>query len=126
MAKTVLGKCPNCGENVVIGKYGPNCSAKCGMRFGYAMGRRLSDQEVETLLAGEHILLRNLTNKEGTEYNAYLTPNGVQEYSYEKDGETKSGIQWKFDFEFPEDDELPEEEPPFGNIDIDDSELPFN
>lgn len=125
MAKTVIGKCPNCGQDVVTGKYGPYCVGKCGMKFGYAMGRRLSDQEVETLLAGERILLRHLTNKEGTEYNAYLTPAGVQEYSYEKDGETRSGIQWKFDFEFPEDDELPEEDPDAAFSDIDESELPF-
>ena len=125
MERVVLGKCPNCGKDVVVGKYGAYCIGKCGMKFAYAMGRKLSEDEIIALLSGEKILLRNLKNKEGTVYNAYLTPAGTQEYSYEKDGETKSGIQWKFDFEFPEDDELPEEDTVDEFVPVDEEELPF-
>ena len=125
MERVVLGKCPNCGADVVVGRYGAYCVGKCGMRFAYAMGRKLSEEEIATLLSGERILLRNLKNKEGKIYNAYLTPGGTQEYSYEKDGEMKSGIQWKFDFAFPEDDELPEEESTDDFLPVTDEELPF-
>ena len=42
-------------------------------------------------------------SKKGKTYDAYLKPEGVEAYDYtNKDGEEKSGYQFKFSFEFPE------------------------
>lgn len=49
----VLGKCPNCGGEVVKGKYGAFCKNKCGMNVSRIMGVSLSDEQVESLLAGK-------------------------------------------------------------------------
>ena len=97
----VLGKCPNCGGEVVKGKYGAFCKNKCGMNVSRIMGVSLSDEQVESLLAGKKTLLKGLTSKAGKKYDAYIIPNGTEEYHYTKDGEEKSGVQFKFVMEFP-------------------------
>ena len=98
----VLGKCPNCGGQVVKGKYGAYCTNKCGMNVSRIMGVALSDEQVEKLLAGKKTLLKGLTSKAGKKYDAYIIPNGTEEYHYTKDGEEKSGVQFKFVMEFPQ------------------------
>lgn len=97
----VLGKCPNCGGEVVKGKYGAFCKNKCGMNVSRIMGVALSDEQVESLLAGKKTLLKGLTSKAGKKYDAYIIPSGTEEYHYTKDGEEKSGAQFKFVMEFP-------------------------
>ena len=97
----VLGKCPNCGGEVVKGKYGAFCKNKCGMNASRIMGVALSDEQVESLLAGKKTLLKGLTSKAGKKYDAYIIPSGTEEYHYTKDGEEKSGVQFKFVMEFP-------------------------
>ena len=97
----VLGKCPNCGGEVVKGKYGAFCKNKCGMNVSRIMGLALSDEQVESLLAGKKTLLKGLTSKAGKKYDAYIIPSGTEEYHYTKDGEEKSGVQFKFVMEFP-------------------------
>ena len=97
----VLGKCPNCGGEVVKGKYGAFCKNKCGMNVSRIMGVSLSDEQVESLLAGKKTLLKGLTSKAGKKYDAYIILNGTEEYHYTKDGEEKSGVQFKFVMEFP-------------------------
>ena len=97
----VLGKCPNCGGDVVKGKYGAFCKNKCGMNVSRIMGVSLSDEQVESLLAGKKTLLKGLTSKAGKKYDAYIIPSGTEEYHYTKDGEEKSGVQFKFVMEFP-------------------------
>lgn len=97
----VLGKCPNCGGEVVKGKYGAFCKNKCGMNVSWIMGVALSDEQVESLLAGKKTLLKGLTSKVGKKYDAYIIPSGTEEYHYTKDGEEKSGVQFKFVMEFP-------------------------
>jgi len=97
----IIGKCPNCGADVKVGKYGAYCTAKCGMRFGRAFGKELSDEQVERLLMGDKILLKGLKSKAGKDYSAYLTPAGIETFSYEKNGETISGFQYKFEMTFP-------------------------
>lgn len=97
----VLGKCPNCGGEVVKGKYGAFCKNKCGMNVSRIMGGSLSDEQVERLLAGKKTLLKGLTSKAGKKYDAYIIPSGTEEYHYTKDGEEKSGVQFKFVMEFP-------------------------
>ncbi len=97
----VLGKCPNCGGEVVKGKYGAFCKNKCGMNVSRIMGVALSDEQVESLLAGKKTLLKGLTSKAGKKYDAYIIPSGTEEYHYTKDEEEKSGVQFKFVMEFP-------------------------
>lgn len=97
----VLGKCSNCGGEVVKGKYGAFCKNKCGMNVSRIMGVALSDEQVESLLTGKKTLLKGFTSKAGKKYDAYIIPSGTEEYHYTKDGEEKSGVQFKFVMEFP-------------------------
>ena len=102
-SEKAIGKCPKCGGDVLTGKFGAYCTEKCGMSLGYAMGRQLDEEQVKKLLAGEKIFMKGLKSKKGGTYDAYLKPDGVEPYSYtNKDGEEKSGYQYKFSFEFPE------------------------
>lgn len=96
-----LGKCPNCGGDVVKGKFGAYCKNKCGMNVSRIMGVALSDEQVITLLDGKKILLKGLTSKAGKKYDAYIIPTGTEEYHYTKEGKEKSGVQFKFVMEFP-------------------------
>ena len=101
-SENAIGRCPNCGGDVLVGKYGAYCSEKCGMSLGYAMGKQLDEEQVAKLLNGEKIYMKGLKSKKGGTYNAYLKPDGIVPYSYtNKDGEEKSGYQFKFKFEFP-------------------------
>ena len=101
-SENAVGRCPNCGGDVLVGKYGAYCSEKCGMSLGYAMGKQLDEEQVAKLLEGEKIYMRGLKSKKGGTYNAYLKADGIVPYSYiNKDGEEKSGYQFKFKFEFP-------------------------
>ena len=97
----IFGKCPNCGGQIVKGKFGAYCTDKCGMNVSRIMGISLSDEQVKTLLSGKKILLKGLTSKVGKKYDAYIIPNGIEDYSYSKDGETRSGKQFKFAMDFP-------------------------
>ena len=100
--KEILGKCPSCGADVVVGKYGAYCEGKCGMSVGKAMGVQLNNSQVKKLLEGKKILLKGLKSKSGKNYDAYLIPEGIDEYSYTKDGKEIKGKQYKFKLEFPE------------------------
>jgi len=97
----VLGKCPNCGGQVAKGKYGAYCVNTCGMNVSRIMGVSLSDEQVRNVLAGKKILLKGLTSKMGKKYDAYIIPLGIEDYSYTKDGEAKSGKQFKISLDFP-------------------------
>ena len=99
--QTVLGTCPNCGGQVVKGKFGAYCVKKCGMNVSRVMGASLTDIQVKDLLAGKKILLKGLKSKAGKAYDAYIIPSGTEEYHYTKGGEEKSGVQFKFVMEFP-------------------------
>ena len=99
--QAALGVCPNCGGQVVKGKFGAYCVKKCGMNVSRVMGAALTDAQVKDMLAGKKILLKGLKSKAGKPYDAYIIPSGTEEYRYTKDGEEKSGIQFKFVMEFP-------------------------
>ena len=96
-----LGICPNCGGQVVKGKFGAYCVKKCGMNVSRVMGAALTDAQVKDLLAGNKILLKGLKSRAGKPYDAYIIPSGTEEYRYTKDGEEKRGVQFKFVMEFP-------------------------
>ena len=99
--KETLGTCPNCGGQVVKGKFGAYCKNKCGMNVSRVMGAALTDAQVKDMLAGKKILLKGLKNKANKTYDAYIIPSGTEEYHYTKDGEEKSGVQFKIVMEFP-------------------------
>ena len=99
-AETHLEKCPKCGSDVVKGKFGAYCKQKCGMNVGRAMGATFSDTQMKSLLEGKKTLVRGLKGKKGS-YDAYLIPEGIEDYSYIKDGKEIKGSQYKFKMEFP-------------------------
>ena len=99
--QAALGVCPNCGGQVVKGKFGAYCVKKCGMNVSRVMGAALTDAQVKDMLAGKKILLKGLKSKAGKSYDAYIIPSGTEEYHYTKDGAEKSGVQFKFVMEFP-------------------------
>lgn len=94
-----LGKCPNCGSDVVIGKFGPYCQAKCGISLGKAYGKELTETQLRNLLAGKSVLVKGFVSKKtGKQFSAYLIPDGVEEYNWNG----KNGKQMKFKMEFPD------------------------
>lgn len=86
--------------DVVKGKYGAYCKSKCGMNVGKAMGTVLSDTQIKSMLEGKKTLVKGLKGKKGT-YDAYLIPEGIEDYSYTKDGKEIRGSQYKVRLEFP-------------------------
>ncbi len=96
----VYGKCPKCGGDVVKGKFGAYCKNKCGMNVSRVMGASLSDSQVKSLLDGKKTLVKGLKGKKGS-YDAYLIPEGIEDYSYTKDGKEVKGTQYKIKLEFP-------------------------
>lgn len=96
-----LGKCPKCGSEVVKGKFGAYCKNKCGMNVGRAMGAVLSDSQIKSMLEGKKTLVKGLKGKKG-DYDAYLIPEGIEDYSYMKDGKEIKGSQYKVKMEFPQ------------------------
>ena len=98
--KDILGKCPKCGGDVAKGKFGAYCKNKCGMNVGRAMGAVLSDSQVKSMLEGKKTLVKGLKGKKGS-YDAYLIPEGIEDYSYTKDGKEIRGSQYKVRLEFP-------------------------
>ena len=98
-----LGKCPNCGGDVVSGTYGAYCSEKCGMSLSKLMGKKLSDNQVTSLLKGKKVLLKGLKSSKGKNYDAYVTPAGIEPYSFMgKDGNEVKGFRYKVNIEFPQ------------------------
>ncbi len=99
-AETVLGKCPHCGADIIKGKFGAYCKAKCGMNVNRAMGTALTDTQIVNLLTGKKILMKGLKSKNGS-YDAYLIPETIEEFTYTKDNQERKGYQYKFKMEFP-------------------------
>jgi DNA topoisomerase-3 len=94
-----LGKCPNCGGDVVKGKFGAYCQNKCGMNVSKAMGTTLTDSQIKTMLSGKKTLVKGLKGKKGN-FDAYLIPEGVEEYNYTKDEKQIKTFQYKVRLEF--------------------------
>ena len=99
-ATAALGKCPKCGGDVVKGKFGAYCKNKCGMNVSRAMGAVLTDSQIKSLLEGKKTLVKGLKGKKGS-YDAYLIPEGIEDYSYTRDGKEIKGSQYKVKLEFP-------------------------
>ena len=97
----VLGNCPKCKKDIVKGKYGAYCSGKCGMNVSRYYKKSFTDAQIKDLLAGKKILLKGLIGKNDKPYDLYLQPTGIEEYSYQKDGETVKGYQFTYEKSFP-------------------------
>ena len=97
----VFGMCPKCGGDVVKGKFGAYCKNKWGMNVSRALGVPLSDAQIKNLLAGKKILVKGLKGKKGN-YDAYLIPEDIEDFSYTKDGKEIKGSQYQFKMEFPQ------------------------
>ena len=101
--RNAIGRCPVCGEDIVMGKYGAYCTGRCGISIAKAFGKELDEEQVGRLLNGDRILVKGLVSKKRGTYNAYLTSEGVESYSYtKKDGTEMTGYRLKFNMEFPE------------------------
>ncbi len=98
--KEILGRCPKCGSDVRLGKFGAYCTGKCGLTLGWIRGKKLTDDQITAVLKGERIYVTGLKKKSGGTYSAYFTPNGVEPYSYTSDGAEKQGYQVKYIVEF--------------------------
>ena len=98
-SQEIFGKCPKCGGDVVKGKFGAYCKNKCGMNVARAMGAMLSDSQIISMLEGKKTLVKGLRGKKGS-YDAYLIPEGIEDYSYTKDGKEIKGSQYKVKLEF--------------------------
>lgn len=55
-AQNSLGVCPQCGGDVVKGKFGPYFKNKCGMNVARAMGVTLTEGQVKSMLEGKKYL----------------------------------------------------------------------
>ena len=100
--KESFGKCPNCGADILSGKFGLYCEKKCGMNLSFVRGQKLSDSQIKSLISGKKILVKGLKAKNGNTYDAYFVPAGTEPYEYTKDGKTYKGVQFKTDLEFPD------------------------
>ena len=99
----VLGECPNCGEQILSGKFGAYCKGKCGMSINKAYGKVLTEEQVKDVLARKKILVRGFVSKKtGKTYDAFLHPLTVVPYSYTgRDGKEHSGFQYRYEMTFP-------------------------
>ena len=59
-----LGRCPHCQADVIDAKYGPFCTAKCGMNVCKVYGQALTAEQVNSLLNGKGVTLQ--TNGKAT------------------------------------------------------------
>ena len=88
-------------SDVVKGKYGAYCKNKCGMNVRKAMKTELTDSQIKSMLAGKKTFVKGIKGKKGL-YDAYLIPEGLEDYCYTKDGKEINGTQYKVRLEFPQ------------------------
>ena len=74
-ARNVAG----CGK----GKYGAYCKSKCGRNVGKAMGTDFPIRRLRVCWRGKRLSSKGLKGKKGT-YDAYLIPEGIEDYSIPK------------------------------------------
>ncbi|WP_186580561.1 type IA DNA topoisomerase [Aquibacillus kalidii] len=100
--REILGKCPQCGGNIIEGTKGFGCSNwKKGCtfviwkndKFLATMKKKASKTMVKTLLKNNVVFVKGLTSKKGKKFNAYLR--------YQKNSENPY-FSWKMDFHKPE------------------------
>lgn len=112
--KIILGTCPKCGNQITVGQYGPYCAGKCGFSIGKIYGKDPTNEEIISLLKHQKTLVKGLVSKKGTNYDAYLTPNGIREWTRvdEQTGTSKTRYYLSFEpIEFPENQSQPASAP---------------
>ena len=97
----MLGDCPKCKNPILKGKYGAYCIGKCGMNVSRYFKVPFTDKQIKELLAGNQILVKGLIGKNNRTYDVFLKPKGIEEYSYEKNGETIIGYQFVYEKSYP-------------------------
>ena len=60
-----------------------------------------TDKQIKELLVGNQILVKGLIGKNNRTYDVFLKPKGIEEYSYEKNGETVIGYQFVYEKSYP-------------------------
>lgn len=85
-----IGFCPHCHADVIKGKFGFYCSAKCGMMIASYFGKSLTDYQVKLLLSGKRAKVTS-----GTYGERYLVPSCVESHWTDKNGEARISYQWK-------------------------------
>lgn len=70
----VYAKCPECGAKIVKGRWGWECSDKCGVSVPYELcSRKLEPESAEALLThGSTAILEGFVSKKGNPFNAAL------------------------------------------------------
>ena len=97
--QTVLGKCPNCGGDVIAGKSSAFCTSDCGFHVKSAFGKELSETQIKTLLAGKSIKLTGLISGNGEKYDAVVVMNGTKTVpKQENDDNDREFIVPKYEF----------------------------
>lgn len=83
-----IGKCPNCGADIINGKYGFYCKGLCGMNVSSVYKKQLTEQQLTKLLSGQSVSYTSKGKK------TTVLPK-IEQFSYEnKEGKTVSGYQW--------------------------------
>lgn len=92
----ILCKCPSCQSDIVLGKFGPYCKGKCGFRLSKVFGKSISEKQYISLCEGKKTKISGIKKKDGSgTYSAFAIPEGIEDFSYEKDGKVYSGKQLK-------------------------------
>lgn len=98
--KQILCKCPSCGSDIYMGKYGPYCQGKCGFSNPYAFGKKLTIEQFVSLCQGRKTKITGIKKKQGGSFSCFAVPKGIKEYQYEKDGVMKTGKQLVLEMAF--------------------------
>lgn len=92
----VLCKCPSCGGDILTGKFGPYCKTKCGFRLSFVFGKKITEKQYVSLCSGKKTKITGIPKKEGKgTYSVFAVPEGIESFSYQKDGKEISGKQLK-------------------------------
>lgn len=98
---TAICKCPNCGSDILKGKFGPYCRKKCGFRLGRVFGQNISEKQFISLCRGNRIKISGIPKKSGDgTFDAFAVPNGIESFSYDSNGKHYEGKQLKIEMVF--------------------------
>ena len=92
----VICQCPSCKGDIVSGKFGPYCKEKCGFRLSQVFGKKVTEKQYISLCEGKKTKVTGIPKNSGDgTFTAYAVPEGIEDFSYEKDGRTITGKQLK-------------------------------
>jgi len=98
---TAICKCPNCGSDILKGKFGPYCRKKCGFRLTHVFGQKISEKQFISLCRGNKTKISGIPKKSGDgKFDAFAVPNGIESFSYDSNGKHYEGKQLKIEMVF--------------------------